>query len=176
MHQNSSEQLARLWTESQPVVSAYVLSIVPNFHQAEDVIQQVAVVLVREFENFDSSKPFLPWALGIARNTALKSRRDVGRQCKHVFSDALIEKIESAFQEPDDALFAMRKLLRYCLSKQPQKVLELLQWRYAHDLKPNEVAPRMGLTSGAVRAMLHRSREALRKCIRRSAQGALEWK
>jgi RNA polymerase sigma-70 factor (ECF subfamily) len=175
MDQQASEQLARLWTESQPVVAAYILSIVPNFHQAEDVLQQVAVALVGEFERFDASRPFLPWALGIARNMALKSRRNVVRRWKHELSEALIVQIESAFQEQDDALLAMRQWLRYCLRKQPKKVLELLQWRYAHDLKPSEVAPRMGLTSGAVRAMLHRSREALRKCIRRNAQGAVEW-
>jgi RNA polymerase sigma-70 factor, ECF subfamily len=175
MDQQSSEQLARLWTESQPVVAAYILSIIPNFHQAEDVLQQVAVALVGEFERFDASRPFLPWVLGIARNMALKSRRTAVRRWKHELSEALIEKIESAFHEQDDALVAMRQWLRYCLRKQPKKMLELLRWRYAHNLKPSEVAPRMGITSGAVRAMLHRSREALRKCIRRNAQGAVEW-
>jgi RNA polymerase sigma-70 factor, ECF subfamily len=72
MDQKASEQLARLWTESQPVVASYILSIIPNFHQAEDVLQQVAAALVGEFQRFDPSKPFLPWVLGIARNLALK--------------------------------------------------------------------------------------------------------
>ena len=49
------------------MVAAFVLSIIPDFHQAEDVLQQVAVVLVREFGQFDTSRPFLPWALGIAQ-------------------------------------------------------------------------------------------------------------
>jgi RNA polymerase sigma-70 factor (ECF subfamily) len=175
MDQRASEQLARHWTESQPVVAAFVLSMVPDFHQAEDVLQQVAVVLVREFERFDSSKPFLPWALGIARNTALKSRREVARHPLLAVGDSVLDQIQAAFEENDEALAIMRKLLRRCLSQQPQKVLELLQWRYAHDLKPNEAAQRMGITSGAVRAMLHRAREALRKCIRRNAQVAVEW-
>ncbi len=53
------------------MVAAFVLSIIPDFHQAEDVLQQVAVVLVREFGQFDTSRPFLPWALGIARTWLL---------------------------------------------------------------------------------------------------------
>ena len=173
MKQRDSEQLARLWTEAQPVVGAYILAIIPDFHQAEVVLQQVAVVLVREFERFDSSKPFLPWALGIARNVALKSRREVARHSKYVLSDAVLDGIQAAFVDCDDSLLAMRKFLRYCLSKQPQKVVELLQLRYARDLSPTDVAAQMGITSGAVRAMLHRTRQALRKCIRR-AQGAME--
>jgi RNA polymerase sigma-70 factor (ECF subfamily) len=175
MRQQTSEQLARLWTESQPVVAAFILSAVPDFHQAEDVLQQVAVVLVREFDKFDTSRPFLPWALGIARNVALKSRRETARHSKYLLSDALLDRIQTAFHESEDSLIAIRKSLRNCLNKQPEKVLELLQWRYAHDLKPREAAVRMGITSGAVRAMLHRAREALRKCIRRDSQGAVEW-
>jgi RNA polymerase sigma-70 factor, ECF subfamily len=175
MTQQTSEQLARLWTESQPIVAAFILSAVPDFHQAEDVLQQVAVVLVREFEKFDTSRPFLPWVLGIARNLALKSRRDMARRSKHLLDEGVLDRIQAAFHESEESLIAIRKLLRNCLRKQPQKVLELLQWRYAHDLKPHEAAVRMGITSGAVRAMLHRTREALRKCIRRASQGAVEW-
>ena len=176
MTQKNSEQLARLWTEAQPVVAAFVLSAIPDFHQAEDVLQQVAVVLVREFEQFDTSQPFLPWALGIARNLALKSRREVARRSKYVISEAVLDQIEIAFHEGEDSFVAVRKWLRHCLAKQPQKILELLQWRYAHDIKPSEAAARMGITSNAVRAMLHRAREALRKCIRRNSRGAVEWK
>jgi RNA polymerase sigma-70 factor (ECF subfamily) len=175
MDQRASEQLARHWTEAQPVVASFVLSLIPDFHQAEDVLQQVAVVLVREFDRFDASRPFLPWALGIARNTALKSRRDVARHSTLTLGEGVLDQIQLAFEENDEALVAVRKLLRHCLNEQPQKVLELLKWRYGHDLKPCEAAQRMGITSGAVRAMLHRAREALRKCIRRNAQVAVEW-
>jgi RNA polymerase sigma-70 factor (ECF subfamily) len=175
MTQQSSEDLARLWTEAQPIVSAFILSVIPDFHQAEDVLQQVAVVLVREFHQFDASRPFLPWALGIARNRILRSRRDMARYSKHFLSDAVLDQIQNAFYEGEDSLVAIRKSLRLCLSKQPQKALELLRWRYAHDLKPSETAVRMGITSGAVRAMLHRTRAALRRCIRRNSEGAVEW-
>jgi RNA polymerase sigma-70 factor, ECF subfamily len=175
MTRDNSEQLARLWTESQPVVAAFVLSAIPDFHQAEDVLQQVAVVLVREFDQFDTSRSFLPWALGIARNLALKSRRDVARRSKYVINEAVLDQIQIAFHEGEDSHIAIRKWLRHCLEKQPQKILELLQWRYAHDMKPSEAAVRMGITSNTVRAMLHRARQALRKCIRRNSQGAVEW-
>src|SRR6478609_1756910 len=128
MSRPSAEQLARLWTESQPIVSAFILGAIPDFHQAEDVLQQVAVVLVREFDQFDTSRPFLPWALGIARNLALKSRREVARRSKYVMNEAVLDKIQIAFREGEDSHIAIRKWLRECLEKQPQKILELLQW------------------------------------------------
>ena len=175
MDRHHSEQLARLWTESQPVVGAYILSLLPDFHQAEDVLQQVAVLLVREFDRYDQARPFLPWALGLARNLALKSRRDLARSAERVLSDSLIDQIQDAFEEPSDAWGAVRKVLRDCLQKQPQKARELLRWRYAYDLKPADVALKMGITSATVRVMLHRTRAMLRRCIKRSIGGAIEW-
>jgi DNA-directed RNA polymerase specialized sigma24 family protein len=47
---------------------------------------------------------------------------------------------------------------------------DVLKWRYAHDLKPRDVAQKMGITSGAVRVLLHRAREALRECIQKKAR------
>jgi DNA-directed RNA polymerase specialized sigma24 family protein len=91
-----------------------------------------------------------------------------------LFSEELIDKFQAAFEDNEEVWPAFRAGLRDCLRKQPPKILELLHWRYAYDLKPGEIAARMGITSGAVRAMLHRAREALRKCIKRHARGAIE--
>ncbi len=165
MQQEQTEQLARLWTESQPVVASYVLSLVRDFHAAEDVLQQVAVVLVREFEKYDRGRPFLNWALGIARNVALKSRRDSARGISRLLETELLEQIQSGFEEDVGAWTALRQSLQHCLQKQQARMLEVLRWRYAFDLKPQEVAGRMGVTSGAVRVMLHRARSMLRDCI-----------
>lgn len=165
MQQQHTEELARLWTESQPVVAAYIVSLVPNFHQAEDVLQQVAVVLVREFEKYDFSRPFLPWAMGIARNVASKSRRQVAVEGTVLLDAALIDKIQVAFEEQGDSWTTFRQALRECLKHQSGRMIDVLQLRYAHDLKPQEVADKMGITSGAARVLLHRARETLRKCI-----------
>jgi RNA polymerase sigma-70 factor (ECF subfamily) len=170
--QHSSEQLARLWTESQPVVASYIFSLVPDFHQAEDILQQVAVILVREFHKFDATRPFLPWAMGIAKNTALKSRREVARDCTYLLEDSLIERVQAAFAEKSERWMAVRHALKNCLSHQQQRTREVLQWRYSHDLKPQEVARRMGITPGAVRVMLHRARGALRECIQRKLEAS----
>jgi RNA polymerase sigma-70 factor (ECF subfamily) len=175
MDQQASESLARLWTESQSVVAAYLFSLLPDFHQAEDALQQVAVALVREFDKYDSTRPFLPWALGVARNVALKSRREAARKAEHPLGETLLAQIQAAFAQDADLWGSIRKALRECLSKQPAKVLELLRWRYAHDLKPGDVAAEMGLTAGSVRVMLHRAREVLRRCIKRHTSEAVEW-
>src|SRR5690606_7155690 len=99
MQQQNTEQLARLWTESQPIVASYIISLVPNFHQAEDVLQQVAVILVREFDKYDLNRPFLPWAMGIAKNVALKSRRQAALDSVPLLEGELLDRVQTAFEE-----------------------------------------------------------------------------
>jgi DNA-directed RNA polymerase specialized sigma24 family protein len=45
------EQFTRLWTEAQPIVSAYLNALVPDFQEAEDLSQDVSVILLRKFSN-----------------------------------------------------------------------------------------------------------------------------
>jgi len=166
--------LARLWTESQPVVGSYILSLVRDFHTSEDLLQQVAVVLVREFEKYDPARPFLPWALGIARNVALKSRREMSRDISRLLDTDLLDQIQVGFEGNQSSWTALREALQICLRRQQKRLLDVLRWRYAFDLKPQDVALRMGITSGAVRVMLHRARTSLRECIQQRLREAGE--
>ncbi len=68
-------ELARLWVQSQSVISAYITANVIDAHHAEDLVQEVAQVVAEKFMTFDRSRSFLSWALGIARNRVLKYYR-----------------------------------------------------------------------------------------------------
>ncbi len=89
---NDSEQLTVEWTKAQPVVAAYISSLVPDFHDAEDILHQVAVTLVQKFDQYDRQRPFVAWAIGIAKYEVLKHRRKIATD-KHVFGNDLVEQI-----------------------------------------------------------------------------------
>jgi len=44
----------------------YCIAHVHDFSIAEDLLQQIALVLWTKFEHYDPTRPFLPWALGFA--------------------------------------------------------------------------------------------------------------
>ena len=92
------ERLAALWTQSQPAVSAYLATVLPDYHSRQEVLQNTAVVLVRKFAEYDADRPFTAWAIGVARFELLKhrSKRAGGRV---VFSDALLEAAADRFAE-----------------------------------------------------------------------------
>ena len=72
---NNHEQFTRRWTEAQPIVAGYISAVVPDFQEAEDLLQDVAVILLRKFPEYDAQRPFVAWAIGIAKREVLVARR-----------------------------------------------------------------------------------------------------
>ena len=163
---NSNEQLAVFWTKAQPFVAAYISSLVHDFHRAEDVLQQVAVVLVRKFDQYDPKQPFLAWALGIARREVLKQQRQRARD-RHVFSEEFAERLSVTYEKMAGSFDGYRQTLSECMKELDSRARHALDLRYGDDLRPAVLAERMEVTPGAARVLLHRARTTLRECIER---------
>ena len=65
---DKAHEVARLWTLAQPAVSAFIASMVRNIHARDDILQDVAVAVLDSFGSYDPSRPFVAWAIGVARN------------------------------------------------------------------------------------------------------------
>ncbi|MFN9076210.1 MAG: sigma factor, partial [bacterium] len=63
-----TRQAFTLWTQAQPAVSAFVHALVGDRAARDEVLQEVALAILESFDRYDASRPFLPWALAIARN------------------------------------------------------------------------------------------------------------
>ena len=68
------------WLEAEPSVSAYAFASISGFHDAEDVVQRIAQELARRFDEYDSSRPFVGWALWIAKSRVIDFYRAQGRE------------------------------------------------------------------------------------------------
>jgi hypothetical protein len=54
-------------TRAQRQLHAFILSMVWNATDADDVLQQTNLVLWEKSAEFDASRPFLPWAMRFAQ-------------------------------------------------------------------------------------------------------------
>jgi RNA polymerase sigma-70 factor (ECF subfamily) len=165
-HREMRRQFARLWSESEKSVQAYVFSMVPSFHDAEDVIQQVAEAAAIHFDEYDPQRPFVAWVIGKAKYRILDHFRKAGRD-RHVFVDALADvlaepRIASSSQANDRA-----EALEHCLKELPERSRQLLDLRYVDGMNPMQIASQVDLTIGSVRVSLHRIRNLLAECISR---------
>jgi len=160
----SRHKMAICWSQVYPMVSAYVHSMIFNFHDSEDVIQEVGVAMADDFDQFDQSKELLPWVMAITRHKVVDYIRCKGRR-RQTFDDYTMQLISEAFEsiagESDDVKNALEDCMRQ-LKKRPRHVLEL---RYLRELDVLDISKRMGLSSNAIYVMLHRIRTVLAECI-----------
>ncbi|MFN3150246.1 sigma-70 family RNA polymerase sigma factor [Bremerella sp.] len=157
-------QFTRLWTEAQPVVSQYVESLVSDIWAARDIVQNTSVALLLKFEQYDPARPFLPWALGVAKFEILGNRRDHARS--RIICDAdLLEQYTAAWVEISPQVADEALALRHCVGKLPSKQKELLRLRYVENLNSEAMAQQLGRTATSIRTTLHRVRQLLRRCI-----------
>ena len=159
-------RFTQLWTEAQPAVAAYVRAIVRDSHTSKDIVQNTAVVLLRKFEQWDSEREFLPWALGFAKFEVLAHRRDVARN-RLMFDDALLDAITETWPQAMADLNREQSALHDCLETLAPKAREIVRLRYFDELKMTQVAKHVGSTAGAARIALMRIRRQLLDCVNR---------
>jgi RNA polymerase sigma-70 factor (ECF subfamily) len=166
MDSQQAEDFAARWTAAQPAIAAFVRSLIPDLPSAEEVLQRVAVALVRRYERYDPSRPFIAWAIGVAKFEVLYYRRQQAVD-KHIFDDELVEKIADSYQVFVEKFNPMRDALARCLEELEGRSRKVVHLRYADELPTPAIAQEMHITVGAVRMLLWRARGALRKCMER---------
>ena len=161
---DANERFTFLWTGAQQVVASYIASLLRNGHETDDVLQEVALVLLRKFSEYDERRPFVAWALGVAKLEILAVRRRHARSLVSAQSD-LLESVTAAYAELAPELDRRGLLLRDCLRSLEGRAAELIRLRYEESLKPGEIARRLGVAGTAVRMALSRTRAFLRDCV-----------
>lgn len=164
------ERLTRLWLEAEATVQAYVFAAVRDIHDAEDVVQQVALTAARRFDEYDTARPFIAWVMWLARSRVVDHYRKKGRE-KLVFSETLLERFELALVQ-SHRQDTRQAALERCLDKLPEKSRRLIELRYENETSMQHAADALNSTAASVRVMLFRIRNQLAQCV--NAELAME--
>jgi RNA polymerase sigma-70 factor (ECF subfamily) len=160
------DRFLRHWTSAQSSIAGYVAAVVADPHAADDVLQNIAIAALRRFPDFDQSRPFIAWAMGIAKIEILTQRRDHARAAVR-FRGATVESLAAMWEELLPEADQRQQALGECLAKISGRNRELVALRYEQDRPLDEIATSMRMTSIAVRVALSRLRAALHACIER---------
>ena len=164
-----SEAIRRMtieWTRAQPSVGRFIRSFVRDRAQAEDLLQEVALIIVDRFETYEPDRPFIGWALGIARRVVQTHLRKMYRDRQVEFSDA-VDQAASAFQRLEPQAEVMKEALDHCVRKVHRRSRSALLLRYSEGLELKQIAEHLEMTAGNVGVLLHRVRTSLRECVQR---------
>lgn len=165
---SKSEELAVFWTQSQRSVTTYIASLVPNFQDADDILQNVAVITVKKFDTFDKTRSFTSWMMGIARNEILKYYTERGR--KHNIPDVeAIRQIAEIYESERTSNEKYEKdaklALEYCIERLQGKWKHILELFYLREQDSARIAQQLAMTRNNVFVLLHRIRFALKECV-----------
>ena len=167
--QDNIERMTIEWTRAQPSVGRFIRSFVRNRAEADDILQEVALVIVDRFETWDSNRPFVAWALGIARRVVQTHLRAKYRDRKVEFTSA-IDRVAESFEQLDPQAELMRDSLTDCLGQLRGHSRKVLSLRYSDGLELKQIAEQLGMTASNVGVLLHRVRATLRQCVDRRLQ------
>ena len=145
-------------------LKAYLRATTGDSHAADDLLQEVSSVLWEKFQQYDESKPFRNWALGIARLEALKWRQKLARS-REVLSTQVIETLADTAAEYADELDDRAAHLRYCVGRVKHKTRQVLQLRYWKALSIRQIADELGKSVASIEMALVRARRQLRLCV-----------
>jgi RNA polymerase sigma-70 factor (ECF subfamily) len=148
------EALSSLYRRYQPRITSYVMRRVGRTHDAEDVVANVFLAMVRGLGRYRCGQaPFVAWLYRIAINEINRSLR---KRCIRRFFGGAIEVVDRG-QPPDDA-----EQLRRALAELPFHYQAVLSLHYLEDLSVDEIALVVGVPPGTVKSRLSRGRDLLK--------------
>lgn len=156
-----------LYTKYHHDVFQFLFYMVRNKEQAEDLVQEVYIRVLKSYERFEGKSSEKTWLFSIARNVAIDSfRKEKGWKQKilekfdwttgQVKDDSPIPE-EVAIQNEEIQL--IYKCLEHCSIDQRMVII----MRYIHELSIAETAESLNWTESKVKTTQHRALKVLKK-------------
>jgi RNA polymerase sigma-70 factor (ECF subfamily) len=160
------EQFTRLLLSSEREVFRYIVALVPNLDDAQEIWQETAVALWRKIDQYDPARPFSAWACRFALNESRAFQRKTHRW-RSFMDDDVAEALLSRRERIQGRLDRRRELLQHCLGELSGEHRTLIQSYYYRRDSVQAMAEGSGRTAEAIYKVLQRIRHALLKCMSR---------
>lgn len=164
-----------------PWLRAVAIARLRGLEGADDVMQDVAMAAVRNWQTLRTTANAKPWLYRLTVRAALMHRRTLGRARRRIqeametyrqqhgtreFMDGSAHGIGGG--DPLGRLLDSERFahLRQAIARLPVKDVEMLLLKHVDDCSYQEIAARMGVTAGVVQMRLFRARQKLREMLR----------
>lgn len=166
LEEDQQIQFTKLWTDAQPTVGQYVASLIRDQWAVRDILQNTSLALLHKFSEYDPSRPFLPWALGVAKFEILGYRRDAARD-RLLCDSEFLEHYTQTWAQVAPRINDESSALRDCVSELKGRPRAIITLRYAEGQTSETIAAELKLSAANVRTILKRVRETLKQCVKK---------
>ncbi|MCK5000932.1 MAG: sigma-70 family RNA polymerase sigma factor [Anaerohalosphaera sp.] len=162
---SKADRFFRLFMGCQSRVYSYILILVPDSNDADDIMQETATVLWNKFDQYEDGTNFIGWAVTIARYRVLHYRWRKRRSMMH-FNDDLWNRLEVCASEGVDDNCDRFAAVRQCTSKLAKGDRKLIELRYGMNMSTRQVAEMTGRSRTGLYRSLSRIHSLLHECVR----------
>lgn len=155
----------RLLKALVPVIRSLARKQIADGVLVEDVIQDVLLTVHRVRHTYDPTSPFLPWLMAITHARAVDALRKRGRQPEQEADDSTQQEYAA-----DELLFTpsmeqhpSQDELSFLLNQLPARQRQVVEHVHLREMSLSETATHNNLTVAAVKSLLHRALNNLRR-------------
>jgi len=165
---NDRAACSRLFERYNDPVYAFILGIIPQPQDAEDICQETFDKAFRNIGNYNTSWAFSTWLFTIAQNTAYDFYRKKMSSISQTGANEtglFIESIESGdmARSPEDNLITQQTFeqLIKAIKALDIKYRKAAELRFIHDYAYEEIAKELKLPINTVKTHINRARKLL---------------
>ena len=167
----ANDEFVRRFVRCQQDLYAYIVTLVPNIADAQDILQETAIALWAKADEYRLEEPFMPWASRFAWFQVRKFRMYQARRRRHVIalSDEALAALAAERAAGFDSAAGRGPLLDQCVQKLAEADRLLLRQRYDSRTSIREIARLSGVEAAQLYKRLERIRRALLDCVNQTA-------
>jgi RNA polymerase sigma-70 factor, ECF subfamily len=161
-------EFLRLFVRHQQEVYAYILTLVPHVHDADDLFQDGMSVMWQKFDQFQPGTNFAAWAVQVMRYQILDYRRNQARSKRVFIEDSLFEALMDHIPTIQDEAAIRIEALRKCQALLDNRAKRILKMRYEHNTAIVEMASYLKVSRRHIYHILGQINRVLMRCMRRA--------
>ena len=158
----------RTFLQNERRLYAYVLTLVPNRADADDVLQETSIVMWDKFDPAAPPAEFLAWGRKVAYHKVLDHYKKAGR-ARVRLSQAFLDRVAESAANTDVAeCDSRRDALARCVERLQPKHRDLLARRFADGATTQSTSEQVGRSVEAVYKSLAKIRRTLFECVQQT--------
>lgn len=172
MTSEQSVKIVEAVVKYRRMIQAYSNAIVRDFHLAEDIYQNVAIIVAQSGDDLPPEDELVPWIREITRRKSLEALRKHKRMPLTLSEDTLTLVAEKFSDEEEEELDRQyeelqRKLIQRCVQKLKGMARKVVDMRYGGEetLSCERIAARLGRSIKAIYNIIGRARLSLAQCV-----------
>ena len=158
----------RLFVRHQQEIYAYILTLVQNVHDADDLFQEGLTVMWHKFDQFEPGTNFAAWAVQVMRYLILDYRRRCARNRQVQLSDEVLDAMMDRVPSLQDQMAVRLEALKDCIGQLDERARRMVKIRYERNTPVADMASQLKISVRQVQRTLASINGILLRCMRRS--------